>query len=417
MSESNPAQPDGEPVNHVANYEPSEHPPSRDVQMVAFDPRWLRRALLLVFAVIIGWQLVEWSWQALTGFLFLLLLAWILAISFEPVVKVLEKRRMKRGLATGLVIIALIAVSVAFIGIFGGILVSQASTLVTQMPQLITNIVEWINSTFNTTYDPAKILEQLQITPARIQEYAGWLAGGLFGFLSTITEFIFAALTVVVFSFYLSADAPRIKRTVASWLPPRQQLVFVNVWEIAVAKAGGFVVSKVLLSALSAAAHTIVFWIIDIPFWLPMGIFAGVVGQFIPTIGTYIGIIVPCLFAFFVDPWDVVWIVAFATVYQQIENYVLTPKISKKTMDVHAGVALAAVFIGAAFFGPIGAIIGIPLVATLIAVVEAYGQRYEIHPELIAEGKRLGLAVTADEITTAQRLADEEGQGRSPSDS
>ncbi len=320
---------------------------------------------------------------------------------------------MKRGLATGLVIVALILLSAAFIGIFGGILVSQASTLITQMPQFITNVVDWINSTFNTTYDPAKILEQLQITPAKIQEYAGWLAGGLFGFLSTVTEFIFAALTVVVFSFYLSADAPRIKRTVASWLPPRQQLIFVNVWEIAVVKAGGFVVSKVLLSALSAVAHTIVFWIIDIPFWLPMGIFAGVVGQFIPTIGTYIGIIVPCLFAFFQDPWDVVWIVAFATVYQQVENYVLTPKIAKKTMDVHAGVALAAVFIGAAFFGPIGAIIGIPLVATLIAVIEAYGQRYDIHPELIAEGKRLGLAVTSDEIARSQQTA-KEGDSDSP---
>jgi predicted PurR-regulated permease PerM len=113
-----------------------------------------------------------------------------------------------------------------------------------------------------------------------------------------------------------------------------------------------------------------------------MGIFAGIVGQFIPTIGTYIGIILPAIFAAFNEPLDVVWIVIFATIYQQVENYVFTPKISHATMDVHSGVALASVFIGAAFFGPIGALIGIPLVAILLAIVQTYVHRYELAPDL-----------------------------------
>jgi len=122
--------------------------------------------------------------------------------------------------------------------------------------------------------------------------------------------------------------------------------------------------------------------LIDIPYWLPMGIFAGVVSQFIPTIGTYIGVALPALFAAFEDPLDILWIILFATVYQQIENYVLTPRISTKTMDINSGVALAAVFVGAALFGPIGAIIGIPLAAIIIAVFDAYGQRYALHPSV-----------------------------------
>jgi predicted PurR-regulated permease PerM len=136
------------------------------------------------------------------------------------------------------------------------------------------------------------------------------------------------------------------------------------------------------LATIASAAHIFFFWIIDVPYWLPMGIFAGFVSQFIPTIGTYIGIIVPALFAAFENPWNVVWIVIFATIYQQIENYIFTPRISSSTMDINSGVALAAVFIGAALFGPIGAIIGIPLVAIIIAVIETYGRRYELHPDL-----------------------------------
>ena len=70
----------------------------------------------------------------------------------------------------------------------------------------------------------------------------------------------------------------------------------------------------------------------------------------------------------------------FATAYQQVENYILTPRISTKTMDINSGIALAAVFVGAALFGPIGAVIGIPIVAIVIAVIEAYGHRYALHP-------------------------------------
>jgi predicted PurR-regulated permease PerM len=160
--------------------------------------------------------------------------------------------------------------------------------------------------------------------------------------------------------------------------------VFITVWDIMVIKTGGFVVSKVVLASLSAFFHCAMFAILDVPYWLFMGIFAGVVSQFIPTIGTYIGIIVPATFAALVDPVDVIWIVVFATAYQQLENYVFTPRVSRVTMDVHPAVALGAVFVGIALFGPVGAIIGIPLAAAIIAVIEAYTQRHELVPELRA---------------------------------
>src|SRR5207253_9204788 len=105
---------------------------------------------------------------------------------------------------------------------------------------------------------------------------------------------------------------------------------------------------------------------------------------FIPVVGTYIGIAVPLLFVVFQSPLTAVWIIVFATVYQQIETYLFTPRVSRRTMDVNSGIALAAVFIGAAIWGPIGALIGIPLAAAVVAVVETYGRRYELVPELAA---------------------------------
>lgn len=348
--------------------------------LVALDPRWLRRTLVAVVVAVLAYQVISWSWGLLAHFLFNLLLAWLVAISVDPIVSALANRGMRRGLATAIVALVTLALVGLFIALLGGVLAEQVTQLVEALPGLVLDVVDWINQTFNANIDPERLTDNLNLTTDQVTQIASNLAGGVLGVLVGIVGAVFDFVTVVVFSFYFSADSPRIKRFVASWLKPTQQVVFIKVWDISVQKAGGFVISKVALATLSAIFHCGFFYLIDVPYWLPMGIFAGIVSQFIPTIGTYIGVALPALFSAFDDPIDVLWIVLFATVYQQIENYVFTPRVSTRTMDINSGVALAAVFIGAALFGPIGAIIGIPLVAIVIAVIEAYGQRYEIHP-------------------------------------
>ena len=356
--------------------------PKRDIAFIALEPRFLRRSIFLVLIGVLIFQMVTWSFSLLAGFFFNLLLAWLLAISIDPIVTGLAERGMRRGLATSIVAIAGVALVGGFIALFGGALATQITELITAMPGLILDLVRWFNSTFDANIDPVEITSNLNLTTDQITSIASSLAGGIFGVVFSVLGVAFSFLTVLVFSFYFSADSPRIKRFVASWLPHNRQIVFINVWDIAVRKAGGFLISKLALATLSAAAHVGFFYLIDIPYWLPMGIFAGLVSQFIPTIGTYIGVALPALFAAFEQPIDILWIVLFASVYQQFENYVFTPRISTATMDINSGVALGSVFVGAALFGPIGAIIGIPLVAIVIAVIEAYAHRYQLHPEV-----------------------------------
>lgn len=359
-----------------------EPQPTRTVQMVALDPRFLRRTIVIILAAVLAFQLFEWTALRLAGFLFNILLAWLLAISFDPLVSGLARRGMPRALATTIVALGVLVSVGLFLFLFGGALADQAAALVLSVPFLVLDIVEWLNGTFDAGINPADITANLSLTTQQVADIAGSLAGGIIGVVASVFGVLFSFVTILVFSFYFSAASPSIKRFIASWLPPDRQLVFMDVWDISVRKAGGFVISRLALAVISSAAHAFFFWIIDVPYWLPMGIFAGFVSQFIPTVGTYIGIIVPGLFAAFNDPWDVLWIVIFATIYQQIENYIFTPRVSTATMDINSGVALAAVFVGAALFGPIGAIIGIPLVAIIIAVLQTYGRRYELHPDL-----------------------------------
>ena len=176
----------------------------------------------------------------------------------------------------------------------------------------------------------------------------------------------------------MSAEGPKLRDTLARRFPPRQQRVITTVWTIAIEKTGGYVVSRLLLAAASALFTGAFLAVLDVPYWLPLAIWTGLVSQFIPTIGTYLAIVLPALIALASDPSDAVWVVGLATVYQQVENYFLMPRITSRTVDIHPAVAFGAVIVGASLFGPLGGLVAIPVVAAVQAVIETYGHRYEL---------------------------------------
>lgn len=341
--------------------------------------RTTTQAILLVAGLILG----SWVFGALSSFLFLLLLSWLLSIAMEPPVAWLHNHGIRRrGLATGIVMVVMLVIFGATIALFGQVFLAQATQLGDQFPAAVKQGLDSVNSTFHTTIDVNQIQSSLDLTPAKISDLAGRYGGGILGVFGSVLTFVFDAVTILVFAFYFSADSPRLRQTIGSWLQPRYQKVLTTVWEIAVEKTGGYVISKLLLAALSALFHSLFFYFIDIQFWLPLGLLAGIVGQFIPTVGTYIGVLLPALFTLLDRPINALWIALFATVYQQVENYVFTPKISKRTMDVHPAIALGSVFVGAALFGPIGAIIGIPVAAAALTIIDTFRRRHELLPEL-----------------------------------
>ena len=356
--------------------------PKEPVTMTGFDKasiKWVfRTVILFTSAALLG----LWMFQQNTGFILLLLLALLFAIAMEPAVSALSKRGWRRGSATGLTMLGVTVIASAFIVLFGGILFSQASSLISDLPNLVTDLTKWVNTTFNQNLDPEELINQLNIQPAQIAEWASNFAGGFVGVLTGIVGALFQLLTLALFAFYFSADAPRIKSRLGSLTNPATQKVMVTTWDITVKKTGGFVVSKLLLALASATAHSLFFAAIGLPYWLPMGIITGITSQFIPTIGTYLGILIPVLFAVFNSPMNAVFIIIFATIYQQIENYLLTPRLSKITMDIHPAVAFGSVIVFANLFGAIGAIVSIPIAAALVALLDTYGKRYELIPEL-----------------------------------
>jgi len=341
-------------------------------------PPWFRRAVVFVLVAIAVYQAVVWAFLNLRGFLGLLFLAWLFAVSIEPVVERLTRLGMRRGAATGIVLLALVLLTAGFLAVFGALLVDQLAELVSALPDVVRSVVDNANRRFGTEFSSTQIVDALNLTPDRLQDLAGRLAPGVLGVVTSVLGVVFQFFTFLLFGFYMSAQEPALRDTVSRWFPPRQQRVIATVWRIAEDKTGGYVLSRLVLAVIAAIVTGVTMLVLGVPYWLPLAIWTGVVSQFIPTIGTYLAIALPALVALAGDPVDALWLVIVGTIYQQIENYLVAPRVTARTVSIHPAVAFGAVIVGAALFGPLGALVSIPVVAAVEAVIDTYGHRYEL---------------------------------------
>jgi predicted PurR-regulated permease PerM len=344
-------------------------------------PAWFRRAVVFVLVAVAGYQVSAWAFTSVRGFLGLLFLSWLFAISVEPLVERLARLGMRRGAATGLVLLGLLLLTAGFLVAFGALLVDQLAALVTSLPDVVRATVDWINDRFGTEFASRDILESLRLTPDRVQDLAEELAPDVVGIVTSVVGVVFQGFTFLLFAFYMSAQLPALRDSLSRRFPPRQQQIIATVWTIAVEKTGGYVLSRFVLAIVSATVTGLVLLVLGVPYWLPLAIWTGIISQFIPTIGTYLAIALPAVVALADQPSDALWVVVFGTAYQQIENYLIGPRVTARTVSIHPAVAFGAVIVGAALFGPLGALVSIPVVAAIEAVIDTYGHRYELVAE------------------------------------
>ncbi|MFI2436362.1 AI-2E family transporter [Streptomyces sp. NPDC018693] len=350
-------------------------------------PRWLPRAMVLVFALFGVFQLGTWAFHQLTGLLINILIAFFLALAIEPAVSRMAARGMRRGLATFLVFLFLLVTVAGFFTLLGSLLADQIIKMIDGFPGYLDSVINWINTTFNSDLRRVDIQEGL-LRSDWLKRYAQNSAAGVLDVSAQVLGGLFQVLTVTLFSFYFAADGPRLRRALCSVLPPARQAEVLRAWEIAVDKTGGYLYSRGLMALISGIAHYILLQALGIPYAPVLGVWVGVVSQFIPTIGTYLAGALPMLIAFTVDPWYALWVLVFVVVYQQFENYMLQPKLTSKTVDIHPAVAFGSVVAGTALLGAVGALIAIPAVATLQAFLGAYVKRYDVTDDPRVHGHR-----------------------------
>ncbi|MEV8354676.1 AI-2E family transporter [Streptomyces niveus] len=366
-------------------------------------PRWLPRAMVLALTLIACFQLGSWAFHQLIGLLINILIAFFLALAVEPVVSRMAARGMRRGLATFLVFFAVLIASVGFVVLLGSMLAGQIIEIVEDFPKYLDSVINWINLSFHTELSRVAVQDSL-LHSDWLQRYVQNSASGVLDISTTVLGGLFRLLTIFLFSFYFAADGPRLRRTVCSVLPPAKQVEVLRAWEIAVDKTGGYLYSRGLMALISGIAHYILLEILGIQYAPVLAVWVGLVSQFLPTIGTYLAGALPMLIAFTVDPWYALWVLGFVVIYQQFENYVLQPKLTARTVDIHPAVAFGSVVAGTALLGAVGALIAIPAVATSQAFLGAYVKRYDVTDDPRVHGhRRRGSGRTLARIRRAVR--------------
>jgi predicted PurR-regulated permease PerM len=349
---------------------------------VVFSPGNVWRSGLVVVGVVAFAMFLRFVLIDAGSFLLLIVVAWFLSLAMEPAVRVLA-RRMRRGAAAGLVMAGLALGGAAFLALFGQLFVEQVALLVRQLPDVLAAVTEWVNRQFGTNYNAQAMLESIKLTPQEAAGYAQDLLAGVLGVLGTVAGLIFNAFALLLLTFYLSADGPRVREWLARLLPGRSQQIFISVWDIALAKTGGYVAARLILSLINGAASTLVFLLLGMPSWLALGIWTGLVAQFVPTIGTYIAIALPVVVGLVSDrPWIGLAALAWGILYQQVENLTLEPRISAWGVDIHPGVSFSAAIMGALLFGVAGALLAIPTVAMLLSLLDTFGTRHALEPRI-----------------------------------
>ncbi|MGW8065044.1 AI-2E family transporter [Streptomyces ziwulingensis] len=350
-------------------------------------PRWLPRAMVLALTLIAVFQLGSWAFLQLTGLLINILIAFFLALAVEPAVSWMAARGLRRGLATFLVFLAVLVATAGFVTLLGSMLAGQIVKMVEDFPDYLDSVINWVNGHFHTELRRVDIQEGL-LRSDWLRNYVQNSATGVLDVSAQVIGGLFQLLTVLLFSFYFAADGPRLRRALCSVLPPARQAEVLRAWEIAVDKTGGYLYSRGLMALVSGMAHYILLEILEVPYAPALAVWVGLVSQFIPTIGTYLAGALPMLIAFTVNPWYALWVLIFVVIYQQFENYVLQPKLTSKTVDIHPAVAFGSVVAGAALLGAVGALIAIPAVATLQAFLGAYVKRYDVTDDPRVHGRR-----------------------------
>lgn len=359
-------------------------------------PRWLpepRRLAGLLLVVVLGYAVVIMI-RSLRSVLVMLLVSLFIAFAVEPAVQWLGRHGWKRGAATAVVFAGSLLALIAAFGSIIPLLVDQVADLLRNVPRSVGELNELLTGIplLELQLDPDGDLNQELIRLGRELGSGGLAetatgnvlgaAGSVVGLGATAVGVLFQGLTVLLVSFYMVADGPRFRASLARPLPPKRQREFLAVWEIAVAKTGGYIYSRVLLAGIAAAVTTVVLLLLDVPYPLPLGLWVGMTGALIPVIGTYLGGLLVLMVALVNQPTDAIWVLVFMTVYQQIENYLLAPRLQSAAMDIHPAVAFVSVIVGATLLGAVGALLALPATAIIQAVGSTYMHRHQLIEEL-----------------------------------
>jgi predicted PurR-regulated permease PerM len=302
------------------------------------------------------------------------LVAVLIVYLLNPAVTILERRGVPRWAGTAIAYIAVAALLTGVSMLLVPALSRQLASFAELVPDIGERLIESVNGglafvglnlRIGTTLSGDSLAQEIQgfLTTESNRNAALAILGGISGLASSVLHFVVAFVLGPVIAFYVLVDLPRLLDLARKVPPPHMRAEADVIAGKLVFVVGGYVRGQLLVATFVGVASTIGLAVIGLPFWLVLGVVAGVT-NLIPLIGPFVAGLLGVGVALVSDGvGKAVLVVVVMTIIQQIDSHVLSPIVVGHTVRVHPLVVLFALLIAGTTYGIFGMLVAVPLVA------------------------------------------------------
>jgi predicted PurR-regulated permease PerM len=320
-----------------------------------------------------------------------LLIAVAVVYLLNPIVSALERRGVHRAAGAGIVYLLFLCIMALIISLLVPVVARQVSQMIEHFPDYLADgqaYVRRVAARFgqepNFQLDADHVRAWLSAEDNR-QTVTRYLTG-----LRSVTTSLLSGLIIFVIgpvmAFYLLVDLPRLERGVMALIPPSRREEIRGLMDRVGQAVGGFFRGQLLVALFVGVASSIGLWAIGLPFWLLVGMVAGVF-NLVPLVGPFIGGGLAVAIALISgEPLKAVWAALVLLAVQQIDNHLISPNVMGRTVQLHPVVVMLALLVGASFAGLFGMLVIVPLVAVGKIVFLFMWSKYVDYGEELTQG-------------------------------
>jgi len=300
----------------------------------------------------------------------LIIIALFLAMGLNPTVEALQSRKLSRSVAVSLVVFIAIGIIALFTLVVIPPVASQGNDLIESAPQLLDSLRS--NATINQLNVDYGFIDSLE------SKFEEWISdgkiitgafGGVLGVGRTVLSGAFSALTVLVLTLYFLISLPSVTKIFYRLAPASRRARVSSIGDAIISRVGSFVGSQVLIAALAALFVFALALGIELPYAAALAMVILFVAL-IPLIGHFLGASIVVLVALTQSPGKALLALILYTAYVQIENFIITPRIMKRSLAIPGLVTIVAALLGTSLLGLVGGILAVPIAAAILLIMD-----------------------------------------------
>jgi predicted PurR-regulated permease PerM len=328
--------------------------------------RTVVKIVLVIVAVILCLYLLYLLRRPITW----LFIAMFIAVALSGPVNRLN-RHMKRGFAIAIVYLGLLGVIAALTALLVPPIVDEGTNIGDNAPRYVQDVRDYVdkNERLREINQDYQITDKLEEEAAKLPSRIGGAAGVLRDIGFGIVNGIFAFVTIMVLAAFMLSGGPDWRRRALELLPSDRAERVDRLLNHMAGAVSGYVTGALVVAFIAGFATFIVLTIIGAPFAAPLAVVAGLF-SLVPLVGATIAAVLIGIVTLFGDfPTDTILWAVWAIVYQQIENNLIQPQVQKRTVKVNGFIVLVSVLFGATLLGVLGALVAIPIAASIQIVI------------------------------------------------